>query len=278
MVQIRKANRVFNLKATKFKLAPSRVGLNRVSREAPLGVQGKWAFIRRGTFDMRTGIKTGLATLCQDLAMKTGVGSHAIFSVYNYMFDPQQLRFLMDCIQETSSISGCCVEAGCSRGNTTAFLRKWMYAVGIEKDYVAIDTFSGFVPKHAEFEIRSRGKPEMIKLPFSMNKKKWFEYSMRLANISDVKTIEADVADFDFGSIAPISFCLLDVDLYLPISESLPKIYHSLSVGGIIVVDDCQPGNIYDGAMQAYEEFVLKLNIPGKIECGKLGVIRKDRR
>jgi hypothetical protein len=43
-------------------------------------------------------------------------------------------------------------------------------------------------------------------------------------DVERVKSITADVFNFDFRSIAPISFCLLDVDLYLPIKNTLPKI------------------------------------------------------
>ena len=231
--------------------------------------------MRLEELEMGTDIKTGILSLYRDLAMRTGISAGTIFNVYGYMFDPRQLRFLMDCIQDTAGIPGCCVEAGCARGNTTAFLRKWMDVQGIKKDYIALDTFSGFVPSHAEYEIQSRGKSTELRVGFSMNKKAWFDYSMKLADITGVRSIEVDVAEFNFDSIYPISFCLLDVDLYLPIKRCLPHIYSNMSPGGIIVVDDCESENLFDGAMQAYEEFIADIGVPKKIECGKLGVIRK---
>ena len=224
---------------------------------------------------MRTGIKSGIISLYRDLAMRTGITARTIFGLYDYMFDPQQLKFLMDCIQDTASIPGCCVEAGCARGSTTAFLRKWMDVQGIRKNYIALDTFSGFVPSHAEYEIRSRHKPTFIRDAFSINKKTWFDYSMKLANVKGVTSIEVDVAEFNFNDISPISFCLLDVDLYLPIKQCLRGIYDNMSPGGIIVVDDCESETLYDGAMQAYEEFVADIGVPKKIEYGKLGVIHR---
>jgi O-methyltransferase len=224
---------------------------------------------------MRTGLRVGIMSLYRNFAMRTGVTARAAFSVYNYMFYPHQLRFLMDCIQDTANVPGCCVEAGCARGETTAFLKKWMDARGIEKKYVALDTFSGFVAGHYEHEIKSRGKPSTISAPFSINNIEWFNYSMKLADVTNVTSIQADVAEFDFDSLFPISFCLLDVDLYLPIKICLPNIYRNMSPGGIIVVDDCHPDNIYDGALQAYQEFMESLGVPRRIECGKLGFIRK---
>jgi hypothetical protein len=46
--------------------------------------------------------------------------------------------------------------------------------------------------------------------------------------------------------------------------------------GGIIIIDDCRQDKYYDGALQAYEEFVKIKNLPKKIELEKLGVIVKE--
>lgn len=224
---------------------------------------------------LRTRIKNGFLSLYRDLSMWTGINSRSTFGVYSYMFDPRQLRFLMDCVQDTAKIPGCCVEAGCARGETTAFLRKWMDVQGIKKDYFALDTFSGFTRNDAEYEIKSRRKPINIQFEFSMNKREWFDYSMKLSNVTGVRSIQVDVSDFNFADISPISFCLLDVDLFLPTKKCLPRIYDNMSSGGIIVVDDCEPEKLYDGALQAYEEFVADIGVPKKIEFGKLGVIHK---
>jgi hypothetical protein len=223
----------------------------------------------------RTGIRSALFSTLKDFAMKRGHSGRALFSVYNYMFDPEQLRFLMDCILATENIRGACVEAGCAKGATTAFLRKWMHCRRIEKQYFAIDTFSGFPAKQSKYEVEFRNKPQQIKYAFTDNKKEWFDYSMRLAGIKDVQSIEADVATFDFDDIGPISFCLLDVDLFVPISESLPRIYKNLSPGGLIVVDDCAPDRIYDGALEAYETFVQRKSLKPSIAFDKFGLICK---
>jgi hypothetical protein len=107
--------------------------------------------------------------------------------------------------------------------------------------------------------------------------KKWFDASMKLAGITDVISVEADVAQFDFLAVAPISFCLLDVDLYLPIAAALPRIYDALSSGGKIVCDDCCPNTMYDGALQAYEEFVENKELAHNVILGKFGIVRKPR-
>jgi O-methyltransferase len=181
----------------------------------------------------------------------------------------------MDCVQETASVPGCCVEAGCATGNTTVLLKKWMGAIRLEKLYFALDTFSGFVPSQAEYEVKFRGKPKIISDMFSLNKKKWFDCSVGLASVHSVRSIQTDISDFNFDSIGPISFCLLDVDLYLPTRKSLPNICDNISPRGIIIVDDCKADNIYDGALEAYNEFVDGSGIPKDIKFDKLGLIRK---
>lgn len=224
---------------------------------------------------MGLGIKRAITSIVKDAVIRTGIGKQPVFSVYQYMFDPEQLRFLMDIVTETASIPGSYVEAGCAHGATTAMLRKWMVCKGIKKPYYAIDTFRGFRPEHVEHEIKSRRKPRNIRYPFSSNKKEWFDCSMKVSGVNDVVSIEADVARFEFSSIGPISFCLLDVDLYIPMAAALPSIYDACSPGATIVCDDCEPNSLYDGALQAYEEFVKSRHLQKSIVLGKLGIIRK---
>jgi len=42
--------------------------------------------------------------------------------------------------------------------------------------------------------------------------------------ITRVKSIEADVNQYDLRTLGPLSFCLLDVDLYRPIRKSLKEL------------------------------------------------------
>jgi SAM-dependent methyltransferase len=187
---------------------------------------------------------------------------------YAFNFEPAQLAFLCECLTATANVPGCIVEAGCFAGGTTVFLNAHMDATGIEKPYHAIDTFGGFVKAQAEHEQISRGKAEAFK-GFADNSQRWFDRTMQANGIRRVRTTKADIAQFDFASIAPIAFCLLDVDLYLPTKAALPRIVSALSPGGLLVIDDCKPDNIYDGAYQAFTEFGRT-----EIRNGKLGVIR----
>ena len=73
-----------------------------------------------------------------------------------------------------------------------------------------------------------------------------------------------------------ISFALVDVDLYKPTAAALPKIWERLSPGGVIVVDDCRPGDYkYDGSLQAYLEFAQTIGEEPEYRAGRLGIINK---
>ena len=214
----------------------------------------------------------GLGT---DLSMKTGLFDRSLFSLYRYMFSPNQLIFLTQCLSETRDAAGCYVEIGCAQGRTTAFLRKYMDENGIAKDYYAIDTFGGFVPEHVEYEVSRRSKDSVISQIFADNKRAWFDHALRISGVDAVQSVECDATTFDFDRIGPIAFALLDVDLYLPIKDILPKLYRNLSPGGIIVVDDCMPHELWDGALAAYEEFAAQTGIEPDIRHEKLGIIRR---
>lgn len=213
--------------------------------------------------------------LAKCLSYRTGVLRQTFFNVYPYMFTPNQLMFLAETYRSARDIPGCCLEVGCAYGATTVFLKKLMAEEGVQKDYIAMDTFSGFVPEQADFEIKSRRKRPGLKKEFSLNKREWFEVSLRMAGAGDVRALIADAAKFDYASLGPIAFCLLDVDLYIPTREALPKIYKQLSPGGVMIIDDCKPGGDWDGALQAYQEYCADRKIPVDIHCDKLGVLRK---
>jgi O-methyltransferase len=146
----------------------------------------------------------------------------------------------------------------------------------IHKQYYAIDTFSGFVAEDIKYEVIDRGKTADKFTGFSVNKKKWFDGTMPLNNIVRVRSIETDVNKYDLTALGPLSFVLLDLDLYRPMKKALRELYKVLSPNGIIIVDDCVPNNHFDGADQAYKEFVIERHQTPQIILGKLGIIKKE--
>lgn len=199
---------------------------------------------------------------------------------------PRQLCFLTDCLDNIRHVDGAIVEIGCAQGLTTTFLYEYMLESGYKKDYVCIDTFSGFTAEDIEVEVNARDKTKFgyAKI-FKDNNSKWFKEALGRRYINDVQVIEADISQLSESDLPEkIAFCLVDVDLYRPVVSALAKVYPKLGVGGIIVVDDCwyRPNRFvpevvdaYDGAMQAYREFLAEHQLPEKLVEDKLGFIER---
>lgn len=219
-------------------------------------------------------MRARLVRVCKEILYRTPLRRY-FFPYFRYDMTAAQLCLLCHWLEQTRDVPGCVMEVGCSTGMTTVFLNKYMDAQGIEKDYFAVDTFSGFVHEDIQYEVRHRGKRASFYTGFRTNKREWFDGTMRMNGIQRVHSVAADVNQFDVSKLGPIAFCLLDVDLYRPIRSSLPRIFSQLSAGGIVAVDDCDATNVrYDGADQAYKEFCSEISYPHRIVSG-VGVIEK---
>jgi len=192
---------------------------------------------------------------------------------YNFGFSPAQLGVLVAALDRTRDVPGQVVEIGCAYGHTTVFLKTHMSDVGIDKDYTCIDTFAGFTPEDASYEERVRGKGgARYDLRYADVSLRTFERTIENAGLNRVRALQADVNEFDFSALGPIALCIVDVDLYRPVKRSLAEVYDRVSSGGVIVVDDCTDNTVWDGALQAYGEFVNERGLPHQVAHG-LGLI-----
>lgn len=223
-------------------------------------------------------LRTFVRSIYTEILLRTRLGNYCL-PRWRYNFTVPQLIFLCSCLDKTKEVPGSVVEVGCAIGSTTVFLNKYMDAENIEKDFFCLDTFVGFLDEHIEYEARERGKsPEFYRTSiFQLNKKEWFDETMKLNEIKRVQSIQVDASEFDFSKLGPISMCLLDVDLYVPTKKSLCVLYEVLHKDGILIVDDCDPDcQLWDGAWQAYREFMDQLNQPIHIVLDKLGIIKRS--
>jgi SAM-dependent methyltransferase len=199
------------------------------------------------------------------------------FPRFVYNLSAAELCFLCECLERTRDVPGSLAEIGCANGSTALFLNKYMQSRAINKRYYALDTFAGFVAEDVDLEVTRRGKrKEYYTGNFEMNDQRWVDGTMQANGIASVTTIRADVNTFDFGSLGSLALAFLDVDLYRPMRRSLPAVYEQLSAGGILVADDCKADKgRFDGAHQAYTEFIATLGVSPDIRHGKLGIIVK---
>ncbi|MBX2834521.1 MAG: TylF/MycF family methyltransferase [Micavibrio sp.] len=196
---------------------------------------------------------------------------------YPYMFTPAQMLTLCDFALRAADKKGAFVEIGCAYGNTTIFLNKLFQDHALNVDYHVIDTFSGFTPEDVDYEIEGRKlKPSVnMQYVFSDNDPTWFKEKMDYNGV-DLAIHQSDIVKFDFSKIENIAFCLFDVDLYKPTAAVLPTLYEKLVPGGVLVIDDCDKDDPnWNGAYQAYMEFIKEKGLPENIMNRKLGIIQK---
>src|SRR4051794_2440720 len=79
--------------------------------------------------------------LLQRVLLRTPL-ARRLWPRYPYMFTPPQLAFLGRELELAPA--GSALEIGCANGDTTVWLNRWLDAIGTDRAYVAIDTFSGF--------------------------------------------------------------------------------------------------------------------------------------
>ena len=195
---------------------------------------------------------------------------------YRFMFSPSQLCLLCQQITNTADVPGSIIEVGCAFGATTVFLNRHIDTLGIDVDYYAVDTFSGFTANDISYE-HARGRHYRYDTEFRGNSKPWFDRTMRRNGVRRVTSFRADATTFDYTPIAPFRFALVDVDLYHPVLAVLEKIYGLVSPGGVIVTDDCRQGGRWGGAYEAFGEFAKANGIDATITDDDLGLIAKRR-
>lgn len=194
---------------------------------------------------------------------------------YNYLFTPAQLAFLVEALTSTEAVPGNIIEVGCHQGRTSVYLCRHLDCLRSKKAYYALDTFDGFNRRDLDFEIDVRKKDPGLRTHFRDTRKVWFDAAMRLVDARRVTSIQADAAAFDYSQLGALSIALVDVDLYLPVKRALRAIWPLILPGGVMIADDCQPSEFYDGALVAYSEVCEELGIRPEICHDRLGVLRK---
>jgi len=193
---------------------------------------------------------------------------------YRYMYTPAQLAFFCEQITKVAGVPGAILEVGCAWGRTTVFLNRHIDSLGMDVDYYAIDTFSGFTNLDLASE-RVLGRDSLYYAVFRGNSKARFDRTMQRNDVKRVTSYQADASTFDYTQISPFRMVLIDVDLHRPVLATLDAVYDLVAPGGIIVIDDCKQGGIWEGAYEAFTEFTNAKGMEPVIVHDKLGVMIK---
>jgi O-methyltransferase len=206
--------------------------------------------------------RTALAD-AKDVLTRTGL-RRFLLPKYRYMFSPEQLWAICQAAETGYKLGGAFAEIGVFDGGTTVYLHRHLEGDGEPPVYYCIDTFSGFTNEDIEVE-RQRGKTDDYADLFYYNSKACFERTMKMNGIDRAVVVQADAGTYDYSTLPPLSFALIDVDLLRPMRVALAGCWDRMVPGGIMVVDDCETSedrhttmSAFDGALVAYEEFCEK--------------------
>jgi O-methyltransferase len=185
---------------------------------------------------------------------------------------PERLEVLLETLRDLRAVPGAILEVGCFRGGTTVEACRVLRELGVERDYVCVDTFAGFVPDQFE-EDEHLGTSSALEQGFARNPIVLVRRTLRWAGFGHVRLVQGDIATVPDEQLpAKVATCLLDVDLAVPTYEGLKRILPRLAEGGKILVDDCDEGTNWRGARVGYTRFVAEQGLPEKYVAG-FGVV-----
>jgi O-methyltransferase len=188
----------------------------------------------------------------------------------------EHLYLYLDAMWRTREVGGSVVEVGCFQCGTSAWAMRMLRAMGVDREYVCVDTFGGFVDSQFAHDVQ-RGTAASLKHGFTFNSPRLVRRFLARWGVPEIKLLEADVVALPATALPPrIAVALVDVDLEEPTFAALEKIYPRLAAGGTIVVDDCSvdPTNPYRGARVGFQRFVQANSLPERYLFG-MGVIDK---
>ncbi|MEV0322978.1 TylF/MycF/NovP-related O-methyltransferase [Streptomyces sp. NPDC050658] len=184
---------------------------------------------------------------------------------------PERLYVWTHVLMQTRDVPGDVVEVGCSLGGTAIWSERMLRQAGTPKKYVAIDTFSGFVPEQFSADV-GLGTPERLRRTFDFISLPAVRRSARTLGAPDVQFVQGDIVRLPAEELPPeISACLIDVDLSQPVYAALEKVWPRLAPGGVIVVDDCPPGDDYKARL-GYQKFAAEHGLVERYVLG-MGVL-----
>jgi len=187
---------------------------------------------------------------------------------------PERLYLYLDALWQRRTLSGAIVEIGCYLGGTSAIAEKMLRRTGYPHRYVAIDTFSGFVPSQFSRD-EQRGTPTSMRGMFDANSSRMVRRLLDEWGASAVELVESDIASLESDRLPDqIAVCLIDVDLEIPVYEALRRVYGRIEPGGIVLVDDCPDKTDWVGARIGYSTFMGEAGVAEEYVLG-MGVVRR---
>ena len=138
------------------------------------------------------------------------------------------------CSHKTRHLSGAVLEIGVYHGGTSAISFNFLRQIASQREYVGIDTFSGFMKEQfaADADLGNNWRNFGF---FATNSPRLARKVLSLHDAREVTLLQGDVSGMDKTKIQMNSACLVDVDLAVPVYDGLKLVWPQMEDGGVIV-------------------------------------------
>ena len=97
-------------------------------------------------------------------------------------------------------MEGAIVEVGVAAGGTRAFSYNFLQEIGVQKSYVCVDTFAGFVKEHFAEDVK-RGNSWTKYEQFSANSISLVQRVLKIHKAQKIHLIHADISTIQAGKL-----------------------------------------------------------------------------
>jgi O-methyltransferase len=186
---------------------------------------------------------------------------------------PERLYLFLHHLIETRDVPGPIIEIGCNLGGTAIIARRMLRGLGIDKPYICIDTFDGFIDEQFAVD-EALGTPAEVHDLFSGNSKELVTKILRRHQCDDIELRQGDITTLPDDALPDgCSAVLIDVDLTEPTCAALRRFWPRMSCGGVMLIDDC-PENSDWKARIGYSRFCRDLRLPESYRFG-MGLVTR---
>lgn len=181
------------------------------------------------------------------------------------MVGHQRLNNVQVCFEDVlrNEVPGDLIETGAWRGGTTIFMRALLKAYGVKdrKVWVA-DSFEGLpVPKSSD-DGWDRTHVDYLKVSLEKVKSNFEKFGLLDEQVEFLQGWFCDT--LPNAPIQNLAILRLDGDLYSSTMDSLQNLYHKVSKGGYVIVDDYYS---WPACRKAVTEFLVKNSLKPDIKA-----------
>jgi O-methyltransferase len=179
------------------------------------------------------------------------------------MVGRQRLDNVQACVEDVllNKVPGDLIETGAWRGGTTIFMRALLRAHAVTDRTVWVaDSFEGLPRPASETDGEDLSEVKYLKVPLQKVKDNFARFDLLDDQVKFLKGYFSET--LPNAPIERLAILRLDGDLYSSTTDSLRNLYHRVSPGGYVIVDDYYS---WPSCRQAVTDFLKENKIDAEI-------------